>query len=702
MGELFVQGVWGYSNDNIPDFGDDLRGYHGAFLFYDGHPAYDYDFDTDDVLLATRAGRISLWDPDTGRLRIDHHNGYFTEYRHCSGTLVSVNDNVLALDQVATPGAVGTGLVHLHLEILKDVNWGEGETLVSVDPYGTQYGTNPGTKAVRSNLWREPFQGGGGGGFLTLDVQNGAALPGVGLTLPVSSSLFTDVSAFDLTLQADTDFFSWQGADSQVLDGMIATVNGSALTLSWSAVGDPVTLPNGSVAFDLSILLNLDASGTGLVAWVPAECTLWDGEGQIIANPILEPGLVSIQGELSVSGSVVYLNTEAAIPVVAMQLDGVQTLTTETDELGTFVFNNLASDVWTLTGTRELEDRAAVSVADCIKINRHIAQLEVFDTPYKSSAADVNLSGSVSIGDVVSIRRYIAQLDVLDSGNWSFIDGDYEISADNWPDAPQAMYYQPLNQSLIDQDFVGVRHGDVNASWATPIADDESDDTAILEITSMDAIPGEEILVPVTLSGVQMFSGIELHLTYPDSALNIINFTSQQLNQPLVNSMPGELHVVWEEWPAVIQVDSLLGFLQVQAGQTEATAEISISHAVIADNRGDIYPTIYHDGMVVISLSTDVLDANSELITVYQLREVYPNPFNARMNISIALPENAMLSVKLYNLLGQQVATLVSRQVNAGLHTFHLDGSNLATGLYFIHATVPGKLNHVQKVMLVR
>jgi len=84
------------------------------------------------------------------------------------------------------------------------------------------------------------------------------------------------------------------------------------------------------------------------------------------------------------------------------------------------------------------------------------------------------------------------------------------------------------------------------------------------------------------------------------------------------------------------------------------------------------------------------------------LTSVYPNPFNPITTISVSLPEISELSVRVYNVTGQQVAELANGRISAGQHSFTFDGSNLASGLYFVRATVPGKLNAVQKIVLTK
>ena len=66
------------------------------------------------------------------------------------------------------------------------------------------------------------------------------------------------------------------------------------------------------------------------------------------------------------------------------------------------------------------------------------------------------------------------------------------------------------------------------------------------------------------------------------------------------------------------------------------------------------------------------------------------------------MPESADLTVTVVNTLGQQVAELAHGDFTAGQHTFTFDGSSLASGIYFVHATVPGELNAVQKIVLMK
>jgi hypothetical protein len=67
----------------------------------------------------------------------------------------------------------------------------------------------------------------------------------------------------------------------------------------------------------------------------------------------------------------------------------------------------------------------------------------------------------------------------------------------------------------------------------------------------------------------------------------------------------------------------------------------------------------------------------------YSLSQNYPNPFNPTTTIGYQLPISSYLTLKVYNLLGQEVAAIFEGVQQAGNYTAILDGSNLTSGIYF-------------------
>jgi outer membrane protein assembly factor BamB len=70
--------------------------------------------------------------------------------------------------------------------------------------------------------------------------------------------------------------------------------------------------------------------------------------------------------------------------------------------------------------------------------------------------------------------------------------------------------------------------------------------------------------------------------------------------------------------------------------------------------------------------------------TQYELAQNYPNPFNPGTRIKLSLPEQSVVSLTVYNITGQRVATVINdKLIKAGIHEFSLDGRNFPSGVYF-------------------
>jgi hypothetical protein len=83
-------------------------------------------------------------------------------------------------------------------------------------------------------------------------------------------------------------------------------------------------------------------------------------------------------------------------------------------------------------------------------------------------------------------------------------------------------------------------------------------------------------------------------------------------------------------------------------------------------------------GAVVVGV-----DEGSIIALTFALRQNYPNPFNPSTTIGYELPHASRVSLKIYNVLGQEVATLVNEEKPAGVHEVRFDGSGLSSGVYF-------------------
>ena len=85
----------------------------------------------------------------------------------------------------------------------------------------------------------------------------------------------------------------------------------------------------------------------------------------------------------------------------------------------------------------------------------------------------------------------------------------------------------------------------------------------------------------------------------------------------------------------------------------------------------------------------------------FSLSQNYPNPFNPATNITFALPKSGKVTLKVFNTLGQQVATLVDGDYVAGTHQVHFDASALSSGVY-IYTLSSGDFLAAKKMILMK
>jgi hypothetical protein len=88
-------------------------------------------------------------------------------------------------------------------------------------------------------------------------------------------------------------------------------------------------------------------------------------------------------------------------------------------------------------------------------------------------------------------------------------------------------------------------------------------------------------------------------------------------------------------------------------------------------------------------------------VETYRLEQNYPNPFNPTTNITYVLPKAENVSLKVYDVLGREVATLVNEVKPAGAYTVPFNASNLASGVYF-YKLQAGSFVQTKKMMLVK
>jgi hypothetical protein len=86
----------------------------------------------------------------------------------------------------------------------------------------------------------------------------------------------------------------------------------------------------------------------------------------------------------------------------------------------------------------------------------------------------------------------------------------------------------------------------------------------------------------------------------------------------------------------------------------------------------------------------------------FALNQNYPNPFNPTTNISFSIPSKSFVSLKVFDLLGREVATLVSEEMLAGNHSRQWNAINIPSGVYFYRLQAGSSYNETKKLILLK
>jgi hypothetical protein len=94
-------------------------------------------------------------------------------------------------------------------------------------------------------------------------------------------------------------------------------------------------------------------------------------------------------------------------------------------------------------------------------------------------------------------------------------------------------------------------------------------------------------------------------------------------------------------------------------------------------------------------------ERNLSLPEKFVLLQNYPNPFNSRTIISFEVPQKALVSITVFNVLGQELKTLVNQEFVAGRHVIKWEADDFSNGVYFI-CMKTDQYQHVIKVALIK
>ncbi|MCK4448543.1 MAG: T9SS type A sorting domain-containing protein, partial [Candidatus Marinimicrobia bacterium] len=111
-------------------------------------------------------------------------------------------------------------------------------------------------------------------------------------------------------------------------------------------------------------------------------------------------------------------------------------------------------------------------------------------------------------------------------------------------------------------------------------------------------------------------------------------------------------------------------------------------------------------GVVLSNETVDIDKDNGKFANAFTLCQNYPNPFNPSTTINFEIPGSELVTLEIYNVLGQKVATLINDNLESGYHSVEWNGltdhnESLPTGVYFCKLTF-GESSKTSKMVLLK
>ncbi len=454
----------------------------------------------------------------------------------------------------------------------------------------------------------------------------------------------------------------------------------------------------------ISLPAAITASGstTFTVTFDPSEAGLRSATVSIINDDADEnPYDFAIQGTgddcfIDFSGTILWEHDGVSgVKDATVNLSGSATGSDLTDVNGDyFIATAVNSGNFTLTPVKTANKLNGVTVADATTIQQHTANVTLITDAYKQVAADVNKSNSITTLDASIINQSIlgnpAALAQFKT-SWRFVPTNYALSVPPWG-FPEKRSYTNINTSQTDQDFYGIKTGDVVTTFADP-ANFGAGIPMILNARDQWLESGKTATVEFTVNQLDDLAAFQFALKFDVEKLELADI------QPLTalpisvdnfgtfNIAEGEIRAVWSQARSASLEEAapvfLLKFNVLQSG-SKLSEVLNLNETALPAL--SYSSDLAESGVALRFMETTGADGPASASGL-QLLQNRPNPFNGTTAIGFVLPESCEAQLRVFDVSGR-MSTAKKGQYPAGRNeeTFDLEG---VTGVLWYELVTP-------------
>ena len=235
-----------------------------------------------------------------------------------------------------------------------------------------------------------------------------------------------------------------------------------------------------------------------------------------------------------------------------------------------------------------------------------------------------------------------------------------------------------------------------------------ADTEMTLELTGEKVLVGETVTLTVSMANARQLNGFGLELAYDADKFEFVSVAPAE--NDLLKSEGGEtpLFKNWTEEGRISVVNVITESGSVSGEGALVTFTFKVLREFDDSARFEIAQGVVFDADQLQNpvVTLGALDVQSTP-TEFALHQNFPNPFNPQTNIPYDLAEGGDVVLRIYNLLGQEVRTLVRERQAPGRYTVQWSGMDdrgvsVSSGIYFYQVSVAGKFQDAKRLMLLK
>lgn len=564
-----------------------------------------------------------------------------------------------------------------------------GDIVKNINFYGDITIDNVSVGECRTNA---PFQN------VILDISNDICGPSnTEILVPVTVKNYKNISGLQCKISsldnniAEITGFSNINSNSGITPIDFALVDKKlVLTYAFSNY----TLNDNDKLFDIKVLLK-SISGSSVNLVFEGELKALNENGQSLPITGLNGSVCVNNNQLVISGNISNQKTKG-IPNVKILGSGSQNTFTNTS--GNYQATSLLSGSnYTIKPELDESLSSGVDISDLFLLRRHMQGLSLFGNPYTYVAADINIDKIIDISDLFILRRIMQGLTTqLPNGmkSWRFVPKSYIFPGGNplSNNIPESISFNPLSSNQINQDFIGVKFGDLDHSKIPLIEDpieNRNSDNVEFTFDNITAPSGSTIDLAIRCKNLEKAAVMQFSMEWPTDKLELLSVPAGNniaipgttlFDETQRNS--GKLGIIWEtdnfnSGTTLPDGSIIYKFTFKLIGQNPSTAMISNSNtpknAKLLNVDGLELPLIINSGTVQIDMSNAIDGLNASVL------KIFPNPTKGLIQISDY--ENH----KIHNLI---LLDSQGKECSYKCENGNIDISGMPSGLYIMKALI--------------